>query len=188
MAKLTNAALKRLIKKPGRHGDGRGLYFRVLSGQSLLGLSLPPRQQGARDVARTLPRSDSLDEARDRHGAERTKVRAHKLDPLAERRAAKQARAKASATPTFGAVADDHLAAFQDMGAGAYTVHGFRSAFGDWAGDQGVEFEIAENCLAHAVGNKVTKSLFASEDDRAPTQGHGGLGRVPIANTGALLS
>jgi hypothetical protein len=33
MAKLTNAALKRLIKKPGRHGDDRGLYFRVLSGQ-----------------------------------------------------------------------------------------------------------------------------------------------------------
>jgi Arm DNA-binding domain len=30
MPELTNAALKGLIKKPGRHGDGGGLYFRVV--------------------------------------------------------------------------------------------------------------------------------------------------------------
>jgi integrase len=41
--------------------------------------------------------------------------------------------------------------------AGEYTVHGFRSAFRDCAADHGVEFEVAEQCLAHAVGNSVTR-------------------------------
>ena len=48
------------------------------------------------------------------------------------------------------------------LGAGEYTVHGFRSAFRDWAGDHGVEFEIAEACLAHTVGNKVTRAYLRS--------------------------
>ncbi len=30
--KLTNAGLKKLLEKPGRHGDGAGLYFRTLGG------------------------------------------------------------------------------------------------------------------------------------------------------------
>jgi integrase len=46
------------------------------------------------------------------------------------------------------------------MGGGSYTVHGFRSAFRDWAGDHGVDFEIAEACLAHAVGNSVTRAYL----------------------------
>jgi integrase len=48
------------------------------------------------------------------------------------------------------------------LGAGEYTVHGFRSAFRDWAADQGVEFEIAVHCLAHAVGNSVTRAYLRS--------------------------
>ena len=31
MPKLTQAALRGLIKKPGRYSDGGGLYFRVIS-------------------------------------------------------------------------------------------------------------------------------------------------------------
>jgi integrase len=31
--------------------------------------------------------------------------------------------------------------------------HGMRSAFRDWAAENGVPFEIAEQCLAHAVGS-----------------------------------
>jgi integrase len=46
------------------------------------------------------------------------------------------------------------------MGASAYTVHGFRSTFRDWAADDGVEFEVAEACLAHAVGNSVTRAYL----------------------------
>jgi hypothetical protein len=30
MPKLTQLALRGLIKKPGRHSDGEGLYFRVI--------------------------------------------------------------------------------------------------------------------------------------------------------------
>lgn len=38
------------------------------------------------------------------------------------------------------------------------TVHGFRSSFRTWAGETGVVFEIAEYCLAHAVGNAASQS------------------------------
>jgi hypothetical protein len=31
--KLTNAALRGLVLKPGHHGDGGGLYFRVEGGE-----------------------------------------------------------------------------------------------------------------------------------------------------------
>jgi integrase len=48
------------------------------------------------------------------------------------------------------------------MGGGEYTVHGFRSAFRDWAADHGVEFEVAEACLAHAVGNSVTRAYLCT--------------------------
>jgi integrase len=48
------------------------------------------------------------------------------------------------------------------LGAGEYTVHGFRSTFRDWAGDHGVDFEIAEASLAHTVGNKVTRGYLRS--------------------------
>lgn len=30
--KLTNTAVKALLRKPGRHGDGGGLYLRVTAG------------------------------------------------------------------------------------------------------------------------------------------------------------
>jgi integrase len=46
------------------------------------------------------------------------------------------------------------------LSAGKYTVHGFRSAFRDWTADHSVEFEVAEQCLAHAVGNSVTRAYL----------------------------
>jgi integrase len=52
--------------------------------------------------------------------------------------------------------------AMRRLGAGDCTVHGFRTAFRDWAADHGVEFEIAEACLAHAVGNSVTRANLGS--------------------------
>jgi integrase len=113
MAKLTNAALKRLIQKTGRHADGGGLYFRVL-GEGRAYWAFRYRVDGrAREMSLGPYPEVTLAEARDRHGAERAKVRTHKRDPLAEKRAAKSARDKTRGTPTFGAVADDHLAAHQ---------------------------------------------------------------------------
>jgi hypothetical protein len=36
------------------------------------------------------------------------------------------------------------------------TVHGFRSSARSWTADQGIAFEVAESCLAHATGGVVT--------------------------------
>jgi integrase len=38
------------------------------------------------------------------------------------------------------------------------TLHGFRSSFRDWAGDEGLPREIAEQALAHSVGSKVEQA------------------------------
>jgi integrase len=48
------------------------------------------------------------------------------------------------------------------MGAGEFTVHGFRSAARSWMADNGVEFELAEACLAHTVGNAVVQAYQRS--------------------------
>jgi integrase len=40
------------------------------------------------------------------------------------------------------------------------TVHGFRSSFRDWAAEAGMEFSVAEQCLAHAIGSNVTRSYL----------------------------
>ena len=40
------------------------------------------------------------------------------------------------------------------------TVHGFRGSFRDWAAETGVEFSVAEQCLAHAIGSNVTRSYL----------------------------
>ena len=45
------------------------------------------------------------------------------------------------------------------MGAGDYTTHGFRSSFRDWAGEAtDAPREVAEECLAHTVGNSVERA------------------------------
>ena len=43
------------------------------------------------------------------------------------------------------------------------TVHGFRTSFRTWASEIGhVEFEIAESCLSHRVGNSVSRAYNRS--------------------------
>jgi integrase len=44
------------------------------------------------------------------------------------------------------------------LGAGDYTPHGMRSAARSWMADNAVPFELAEACLAHAVGNAVVQA------------------------------
>ena len=47
----------------------------------------------------------------------------------------------------------------QSLGCGSYTVHGFRSAFRDWCGEQtNFPREVAEAALAHRVGNAVEQA------------------------------
>jgi integrase len=52
--------------------------------------------------------------------------------------------------------------AMKRLGAGEFTVHGFRSSFRSWCADQGVAFEVAEACLAHAPGNAVVQAYQRS--------------------------
>ena len=50
--------------------------------------------------------------------------------------------------------------AMRRLGAGEYTVHGFRSAFRDWAAEHGVDDSVAEQCLAHKIGTAVTRAYL----------------------------
>ena len=40
------------------------------------------------------------------------------------------------------------------------TVHGFRSSFRDWAAETGVEFSVAEQCLAQCHSSNVNRSYL----------------------------
>jgi integrase len=43
------------------------------------------------------------------------------------------------------------------------TTHGFRSTFRDWCGEQGVDREVAERCLAHSLGNEAEQAYARSQ-------------------------
>jgi integrase len=110
--KLTNAGLrKKLLEKPSRHGDGDGLYFRTLG----LGRAYWVYRYRASGKEREMSLGPypelSLIEARAKHAAARKAVVVDKIDPLAEKRAAKHATAKA--VPTFGEAADAYLASHE---------------------------------------------------------------------------
>src|ERR1700722_15551254 len=99
MAKLTNAALKSLIKRTGRHADGHGLYFRVVGEGKAYWAYRYSIDGKTREISLGPYPELGLAEARDRHAAERTKIRTHKIDPLDEKRAERQAREGASSIP-----------------------------------------------------------------------------------------
>ena len=46
------------------------------------------------------------------------------------------------------------------LGAGQFTVHGFRAAARSWMAETGTPFELAEACLAHSVGNAVVAAYL----------------------------
>jgi integrase len=52
------------------------------------------------------------------------------------------------------------MMAMRRLRMGAYTVHGFRSSFRDWAAEYGVDDSVAEQCLAHQIGTEVTRAYF----------------------------
>ena len=41
--------------------------------------------------------------------------------------------------------------------------HGFRASFRSWADDKGVDWSVAESCLAHAVGSKASRAYRRSD-------------------------
>ena len=102
MPKLTQAALRRLIKKTGRHSDGGGLYFRVI-GEGKAYFVYRYRVGGRERETSLGPCPElTLAEAREKHAALRKRVVVDRADPLAEKRGAKTMQA-VKAVPTFAA-------------------------------------------------------------------------------------
>jgi integrase len=107
MANLTQAALRSLIRKPGRYSDGGGLYFRVL-GQGKAYWVYCYRVGGKeRETSLGAFPELSLAEARDKHAALRKLVKTDKIDPIAQKRASKTV--QPSTKPSFGQCADEYI-------------------------------------------------------------------------------
>jgi hypothetical protein len=108
MPKLTQAALRRLIKKTGRHSDGGGLYFRVI-GEGKAYFVYRYRVGGKEREASLGPFPElTLAEAREKHAAMRKRVVVDRADPLPDKRGAKSVQA-VTAVPTFGDMADAYV-------------------------------------------------------------------------------
>ena len=111
MGKLRNARLRALIKTPGRHGDGDGLYFRTLGDNKAYWIYRYRIHGRERETSLGPYPELSLDEARVRHVALRKQVIADRIDPMAEKARVKaNAPAAPGAVPTFGKVADAYIA------------------------------------------------------------------------------
>ena len=93
-------------------------------------------------------------------------ARIHRV-PLCDRTAAIVAEAVAGKEPNalLWPISDKAMAAaLRRMGEAEATVHGFRSAFRDWAGNETHHpREIAEQALAHALGNEVEAAYRRSD-------------------------
>ena len=112
MPKLRNARLKALLKKPGRHSDGDGLYFRTI-GLDRAYWAYRYRAHGkTREMSLGTWPEVSLAEARKKHAKLRAAV-LDKLDPLASRRAARETSAAKGAVPTFGQAAAAYVQAHE---------------------------------------------------------------------------
>ena len=111
MGKLTKDDLAKLIDRPGRHGDGQGLYFRAIGEKKAYFVYRYYLAGKEREVSIGPYPEVSLAEARIKHAALRKIVVSDKRDPLADKRAAKaSASASASAPkPTFGQIADQFI-------------------------------------------------------------------------------
>jgi integrase len=110
---LNDKDLPALLKRPGRHSDGDGLFFRVL--RPGLAYWVYRYRAGGKEYEMSLgPYPElSLEKAREKHLAARNAVVVDKANPLADRRAAKAAAAAKTATPTFGECADAYLEAHE---------------------------------------------------------------------------
>jgi integrase len=108
---LTQLSLKSLLKRPGRHNDGGGLYFRVI-GKGKAYFVFRYRLAGRERETSLGPYPElGLEEARQKHAALRKQVKVDKIDPLADRRSSKTI--QPSGKPTFGQCADARIAAHE---------------------------------------------------------------------------
>jgi integrase len=104
LGKLTNGALTRLLKNPGRHSDGNGLYFRVLDYDKAYFVYRYRLHGKEREMSLGPYPELDLAGARKKHARLRSQVVVEKVDVLAEKRHGP------STVPTFGAMADQYIA------------------------------------------------------------------------------
>ena len=107
MTKLTPTALKGLLKKPGRHSDGQGLYFRAVGDAKAYWVYRFRINGREREMSLGPYPEMTLAEARAKHAALRKTVIADGVDPLALKN--KHAVKIDTGVPTFGAMADQHV-------------------------------------------------------------------------------
>jgi hypothetical protein len=133
MPKLTQAALRRLIKKTGRHSDGGGLYFRVIGGAKAY--FVHRYRVGGRERETSLgPFPElTLAEAREKHAALRKSVVVDRADPLAEKRGAKLVQG-ATVVPTFGDMADAYVETHEATWRNAKHRYQWRQTLTDYCG------------------------------------------------------
>ena len=109
--KLTARGVETRSRAKGRYLDGGGLFLRVLEPSRKVYWTYRYRLNGVdREMSIGSSPAMSLAEARIKHAELRAEV-LKKIDPLAGRRNAKGALATPTGTPTFGAMADRHIAA-----------------------------------------------------------------------------
>jgi integrase len=107
----THAALRGWVKKPGRYRLAPGLFFRVLPGEKAYFVYRYYFGGKEREMSLGAFPGTTLADALDQHAEERRRVKREKVDPLAAKRAAKEAAsAQKAATPTFGQIADEYVA------------------------------------------------------------------------------
>jgi integrase len=106
MTTLTPPSLRTLLKKPGRHSDGQGLFFRVLGDAKAYWVYRFRINGREREMSLGPYPELGLGEARRKHAELRAQV-LNRIDPLAERRGAKPT--VSSGVSTFGAMALDHV-------------------------------------------------------------------------------
>ena len=112
MTKLTPQGLKTLIKKPGRHGDGQGLFFRTL-GENRAYFVFRFRINRIEHEMSLGPYPElGLAEARRKHAELRAQV-LNRINPMAGKRNGKAALTAPSGKPIFGAMADEYIKTHQ---------------------------------------------------------------------------
>lgn len=105
MGRLTVTSIKSALKKPGRHGDGDGLFLQVGTGGNASWIVRVQKDGRRRDIGLGSASKITLTVARERAGAARTDIELG-IDPVAKRK-------KATGIPTFRQAASQYITEHQ---------------------------------------------------------------------------
>ncbi|HET6926577.1 MAG TPA: tyrosine-type recombinase/integrase [Hyphomicrobiaceae bacterium] len=105
MGRLTVTSIKAALKKPGRHGDGDGLFLQVGTGGAASWVVRVQKDGRRRDIGLGSEKKISLTVARERASAARTDMELG-VDPVAKRK-------KAAGIPTFREASSQFIAEHQ---------------------------------------------------------------------------